>query len=405
MSKIICMASAKGGSGKTILTATFGAFLSALGKKVLIVDVDASTNGLTLLYLKEIMLQNEHAISEGRTALGTYEYQDITEKLEIVNISTGVYLIPATYSFLNTENVSLERFKSCLRYIKKISSEYDYIFLDAQAGSDSFAHEAMRKNISNEVIIVSEYDPLSAAGVERLKALFREDLTYNRTWVLLNKMLPDFVKSFSDFLEVAKYLSPIPWDADVVKAYSRRKLAIDLETGNEFTLAVMQTLKSLFNEELSEDFSSWILEKASPIKEPLKIQYNDTLKKLEIMFEIRSDLQKKSLYQSIFSKIKPFALIIPILLSTIIITFTTKLDVTKLKSLSSIDLLQYSLLILCPIAIFSIIEVFLKSKQNPNVDIEEYRIRREINSLEEKLKKLESLIELSPEDLIKSRSR
>ncbi|WP_294324705.1 ParA family protein [uncultured Chryseobacterium sp.] len=399
------MASAKGGSGKTILTATFGAFLSAIGKKVLIVDVDASTNGLTLLYLKEIMLQNEHAISEGRTASGTYEYQNLSEKLEIVNISTGVYLIPATYSFLNTENVSLERFKSCLRYIKGISSEYDYVFLDAQAGSDSFAHEAMSKNISNEVIIVSEYDPLSAAGVERLKALFREDLTYNRTWVLLNKMLPDFVKSFSDFLEVAKYLSPIPWDADVVKAYSRRKLAIDLEAGNEFTLAVMQTLKSLFNEELSEDFSSWILEKALPLKEPLQIQYDDTLKKLEIMFEIRNNLQKESFFQSIFSKIKPFAIIIPILLSTIIIIINTKLDLNKLKNLSNSDLIQYSLLILCPIAIFSIIEVILKSNKKPHADIEEYRIRREINSLEEKLKKLESLIELSPEDLIKSKSR
>src|SRR5207244_1355802 len=133
-----------------------------------------------------------------------------------------------------------------------------YIFLDAQAGADPFAHVAMSKGVSHEVIIVSEYDPLSAAGVERLKGLFREDLTYDRTWVLLNKMLPDFVQSFSDFMEVAKYASPMPWDADVVRAYARRRLALDAEKGNDFTLAVMQTLKSILGPDIETDLDIWL---------------------------------------------------------------------------------------------------------------------------------------------------
>ncbi len=93
----------------------------------------------------------------------------------------------------------------------------------------------MKRGISDEVIIVSEYDPVSAAGVERLKGLLREDLTIDRTWILLNKLLPDFVQSFTDFLEVVKYPNPIPWDAEVVKAYARRKLALDLNYGNNHT--------------------------------------------------------------------------------------------------------------------------------------------------------------------------
>src|SRR5690606_24383123 len=139
MGKIICMASAKGGSGKTILTATFAAFLAALNKKVLIIEIDASINGLTLLYLKEVMLKNEHALSEGRKALGSYEYKSSWENLEIVNLSNGVFMIPATYSFLNTENITIESFRFSLDQIKsKYSQDYDYIFLDAQAGSDHF---------------------------------------------------------------------------------------------------------------------------------------------------------------------------------------------------------------------------------------------------------------------------
>ena len=47
--RVICFASAKGGSGKTVITATIGSFLAALGKRVLLIDTDAATNGLTLL--------------------------------------------------------------------------------------------------------------------------------------------------------------------------------------------------------------------------------------------------------------------------------------------------------------------------------------------------------------------
>ena len=48
---VICFASAKGGAGKTVVTATVGTFLAALGKRVLIIDTDAATNGLTLFYI------------------------------------------------------------------------------------------------------------------------------------------------------------------------------------------------------------------------------------------------------------------------------------------------------------------------------------------------------------------
>lgn len=393
MSKIICMASAKGGSGKTILTATFAAFLVALNKKVLIVDVDASTNGLTLLYLKEVMFQNEHAISEGRKAIGTYEFEStLMYYLEITILPNGVHMIPATYSFMNTESIDILNFKNSLKEIKTIHSQnYDYIFLDAQAGSDHFAHEAMNKNISNEVIIVSEYDPLSAAGVERLKALFREDLTYNRTWVLLNKMLPDFVKSFSDFLEIAKYLSPIPWDAEVVKSYSRRKLAIDIEYGNEFTLAVIQTLKSLFNEELSSELSNWVLQKASPLKEPLKVQYDDTLKQLETMFEVQNRINK----QFSFITIKDFTSTNP--------SFTMLFLIMIIISAISIIGSEYSIVLIFTIPIILSLILIIRSNLDKTVDIDDYKLKREISSLEEKLKKLEGLMDLSPEELIKNK--
>jgi cellulose biosynthesis protein BcsQ len=171
MTKVICIASAKGGSGKTILTATFGAFLAtALNKKVLLVDTDAATNGLTLMYLKEVMKQGERAAIEDRIPRGTYNLTTTAHDVDIVELSNGVHLIPATYSFINTEKADENEYESSLNtVISSFRSSYDYVFIDAQAGSDVYAQIAMKKGISDEVVIVSEYDPMSAAGVERLK--------------------------------------------------------------------------------------------------------------------------------------------------------------------------------------------------------------------------------------------
>src|SRR6185295_13139004 len=103
-------------------------------------------------------------------------------KPEITILPNGVHLIPASYSFSHTERKQLPEFeRGLITILKSVFNKYDYIFLDAQAGSDVYAQTAMKRRISTEVVIVSEYDPLSAAGVERLKALFRDDLTYDRT--------------------------------------------------------------------------------------------------------------------------------------------------------------------------------------------------------------------------------
>src|SRR5262245_20189726 len=142
--KVLCMASAKGGSGKTVLTATFAAFLVALGKRVLIIDTDAATNGLSLMYLKETMLQAEISLSEHRTPRGFFEDVLLHTAPEIVKGPTGVHLIPATYSFKNTELVSVERFRtSVLNILSLLRTKYDFIFLDAQAGADSIARVVM----------------------------------------------------------------------------------------------------------------------------------------------------------------------------------------------------------------------------------------------------------------------
>lgn len=398
-----CMASAKGGSGKTILTATFGAFLAKLGKKVLLIDTDAGTNGLTLLFFKEVMLQSEIAYSKKGKPFGIFDSDGMKRMPEIVTLNNGVDLIPASYNFINTGDVPPGIFKMSLSItLSHLKVKYDYIFIDAQSGSDEVACYSMSKEVSDEVIIVSEYDPMSAAGVERLKGLLREDLTYVRTWVLLNKMLPDFVQSFSDFLEVAKYLNPIPWDAEVVKAYARRKLAIDFENGNEHTLAIMQTLKTLMGDNIAIEIDKWTSDRAASIKQPIENQYLDIEKELETLIQERYTILKRSQKRKMYRVMSITTIITTIITGGFFFLnqYFLKNEMTSFYDKGTLFLIPAVLMSILVVLIEFIFKPILKT---PESEIEQTRLQRREKILEEKLRKLEMLKSADLESLIKSR--
>ena len=100
-SRVYCLASAKGGSGKTVLCAPFASFLAELGKKVLIIDMDSTTYGMTLLYLNEVNAHKEERTSENNMEhpCGLFDASTILLKRDAVQIQEGVSFLPATFSF------------------------------------------------------------------------------------------------------------------------------------------------------------------------------------------------------------------------------------------------------------------------------------------------------------------
>jgi cellulose biosynthesis protein BcsQ len=398
--RVICMASAKGGTGKTVLTATFGTFLTGIGKKVLLIDTDAATNGLTLLYLKEVMIQEEAAISVDRIPRGIFEEPSAANPPEIVALKAGIDLLPATYGFVNTEQVGVDQFRIALQYtLSFVRDAYDFVFLDAQSGADGFGQYCMKRGISDEVILVSEYDPMSAAGIERLKGLFREDLTYIRTWVLLNKMLPDFVQSFSDFLEVAKYLTPIPWDADVVKAYARRRLALDMEHGNAYTLAVMQTLRTLLTDSIASEINIWKKSREAAIRQPVFFQYQDLEHELQDLVSQRSIVNLSLRARRIIERLKNLLIVfVPIgVACTILGSFPPSFVAPYSEFLR---LVGYGIVITSGLAL-GMMQYFEPKAGKLESEMEDRRLRRRQMVVEEQLKKLEVMKSADFEELMR----
>ena len=119
--KVITIANHKGGIGKTTSTASIGDALAILGKKVLLIDLDAQQN-LTFMITKS----TEPEIS-------IYDTLVRNAPLTITNIRKNLDLVPASLELARAEidmSSKIAREGILRSALEKYVSDYDYILLD-----------------------------------------------------------------------------------------------------------------------------------------------------------------------------------------------------------------------------------------------------------------------------------
>ena len=125
MALIITMLNAKGGVGKTTSCMNTSAYLAALGKRVLLVDVDPQSNATSGLGIsrKDAAENMYHALVLER------DPRRIVKRTRLLNLD----LLPAgpDLAGATVELVNLKKREFRLRdLLKKISREYDYVVID-----------------------------------------------------------------------------------------------------------------------------------------------------------------------------------------------------------------------------------------------------------------------------------
>jgi len=388
----LALVSPKGGSGKTVLAATAAAFLHALGFRVLVVDTDSATNGMTLLFLKEVVA---HATGKGRgKARGVYDgfSQDSNGKpatpLTPFCTSHGFDLLPASFSLDNEVEQTECALVESLKELSAGTLAYDFVLLDAQAGSEAQSAVASSPEFSDVVVVVSEFDPMSIAGIDRLK---RADsgLTHERTWILFNKVLPEFADDFGEIFEVFRYLPPIPWDADVVRSYARRRLALDMEHGNAFTLAVLRTMRMLLEDHIGTKIDAWASRQRSTLVEPISTQYADAMYELEGLLreqqyrEVRAARRRSSRWALVAAGISVLAVMIGF----------AAFDSYFISRQWLFTVIAATVPVLITMGVQTARSVVAGDRLSPEEKVEQSRIERRIALLNEKLSKLEALQE------------
>src|SRR5260370_31637944 len=145
-------------------------------------DLECASSGLRLCNLDELIRAEEQFHNAKEKPLGIFEAGAAGPPLPF-EVQEHLQLIPAAYVMRQTDGIADEDFSTILRQtLLRYGDAFDVVLLDAQAGSDLYARVCVEN--SDRVVIVSEFDPVSAERVERLPAVFPKSLTSQNTRIL-----------------------------------------------------------------------------------------------------------------------------------------------------------------------------------------------------------------------------
>lgn len=162
MAQIILVASGKGGSGKSSFVTGVGRALTALGKKVLVVDCDIGLRSL------DIMLDvTEKVVFDW----GDLLLERCTAEQAIIKGSMDLLAAPRNYCDDLTPDATAKLFKS-------FSEDYDYILLDSPAGIDRGF--SLAASAADRAVVVSTPDNVCVRSCSRafdeLRRMGKEDV-------------------------------------------------------------------------------------------------------------------------------------------------------------------------------------------------------------------------------------
>src|SRR5689334_18123956 len=97
---VIALTGVRGGAGATTICLSLGQLWAALGRRVLVVDADTVTNGLTLLCLQQLIAARRERVAP---TAGVFEVAGATG-LEATPcpIADGLALVPAAGTLVDT---------------------------------------------------------------------------------------------------------------------------------------------------------------------------------------------------------------------------------------------------------------------------------------------------------------
>ena len=209
MSKVIVITSGKGGVGKTTSTANIGSALSALGKKVVIVDADIGLRNLdVVMRLENRIVFDIIDIIEKRC---TYQKAMIRDKR-----FNNLFLIPAAQT-RDKDAIMPEQMKELC---EELQTEFDYVLIDCPAGIENGFKNAVAG--ANQAIVVTTPEVSAVRDADRIIGML-EAAGLNNPKLIVNRIRLDMVKqgnmlNVEDMIDILRIdlIGIVPDDENIV---------------------------------------------------------------------------------------------------------------------------------------------------------------------------------------------
>ena len=251
--RVIAIANQKGGVGKTTTAINLSTGLAAIGRKVLMVDLDPQGNASTGLGID----RTNRRVSSYDVLMGGASVAEAQLKTSI----PGLYLIPSTVDLTGAELelISLPRRAYRLREaLAATVHEFDYVLIDNPPSLNLLTVNALVAAKSVVVPLQCEFFALEGLSmlmktIERIRNSFNAELEIQGIVLTMydkrNNLSDQVAQDVRDFLGDMVYKTIIPRNVRVSEAPSHGKPALLYDHKCAGSVAYMQLASELLRRE------------------------------------------------------------------------------------------------------------------------------------------------------------
>lgn len=279
LGQVLCFVSAKGGTGKTVLSATTAYTLLQSGMRVVAIDADFSTRGLSLYLLgsvldsSELIIQSKNCLADA--ILDKVDICDVTP-LPVLNGGVEYKLIISNKEvwrggvpeerFLGgnlqeqTTTTPEQYFLFLQELCERLRREFDYVIIDTRGGYDFTS--AAPAAVADGYVLVLEADKVSIEQVGAFKKKvdeFAESLSRHEQQriiaslkgFIINKALFSadeevFPEALARLYE-SKTFGVVPADNDVIRSYQRKNIPLEKYPASDFSYYSLQAIERIIS--------------------------------------------------------------------------------------------------------------------------------------------------------------
>lgn len=213
MSRLITIASGKGGVGKTTTSINLGTALNSFGKQVIIVDANLTTPNIGLHLGAPIVPISLNHILNGKAKISEAVYEH----------DSGTKIIPSSLSINDLRNLDHSKLKEVGRKLRKMA---DIIIYDCAAGLGDEALAAMES--ADEIILVTNPEiPAVTDALKTSKMIEQMGKSVRGVIVTRHRKVKSEMKiqNIAEMLELP-ILGVVPEDKKVQSALSMKEALI-----------------------------------------------------------------------------------------------------------------------------------------------------------------------------------